>query len=161
TGYRAAGVNRISLGVQAMESDALKLLGRQHSPERVREAAATIRAAGFDDWSLDLMYGLPGQALAQWERTLDEALAVGAARLASYLRTLEDGTPMGRQVRAGELRLPDDELIAEQYGLLRARTARAGFVQYEISNWARPGRESRHNLGYWRAEPYLGLGAGA
>jgi oxygen-independent coproporphyrinogen-3 oxidase len=160
-GYRAAGVNRISLGVQAMDADALKLLGRQHSPERVREAAATIRAAGFDDWSLDLMYGLPGQGLAQWERTLDEALALEPAHLSSYLLTLEDWTPMGRQVRAGELRLPDDELIAEQYGLLRTRAARAGFVQYEISNWALPGRQSRHNLGYWRAEPYLGLGAGA
>ncbi|HLH27035.1 MAG TPA: radical SAM family heme chaperone HemW [Chloroflexota bacterium] len=160
-GYRAAGVNRLSLGVQAMDDAALKLLGRQHTVERVRQAVATARATGFDDLSLDLMYGLPGQTLAAWERTLDAALALAPEHLSCYLLTLEDWTPMGQQVARGELALPDDDLVAAQYELTRARLAAAGLRQYEISNCARPGRESRHNLGYWRAEPYLALGPGA
>lgn len=161
TGYRAAGVNRLSLGVQAMDDAALRLLGRQHTADRVRQAVATARAAGFDDLSLDLMYGLPGQTLADWEGTLDAALALAPEHLSCYLLTLEEWTPMGHQVARGELVLPDDDVIAAQYELTRARLAAAGLRQYEISNWARPGHESRHNLGYWRAEPYVGLGPGA
>jgi oxygen-independent coproporphyrinogen-3 oxidase len=160
-GYRAAGVNRLSLGVQAMDDAALRLLGRQHTAERVRQAVATARAAGFDDLSLDLMYGLPGQTFGDWERTLDAALALAPDHLSCYLLTLEEETPMGAQVARGEIVLPDDDLIAAQYVLTRARLVAAGLRHYEISNWARPGRESRHNLGYWRAEPYLGLGPGA
>jgi oxygen-independent coproporphyrinogen-3 oxidase len=160
-GYRAAGVNRLSVGVQAMDDAALRLLGRQHTAERVRQAVATARAVGFDDLSLDLMYGLPGQSLAIWEASLDAVLALGPEHLSCYLLTLEEGTPMGQQVARGELAIPDDDLIAAQYELARARLAAAGLHQYEISNWSRPGRESRHNLGYWRSEPYLGLGPGA
>jgi oxygen-independent coproporphyrinogen-3 oxidase len=160
-GYRAAGVNRVSLGVQAMDDEALRLLGRQHSSARVVDAVATVRAAGFDDLSLDLMYGLPAQSVSDWERTLEAALALGPEHLSCYLLTLEDWTPMGQQVASGSVRLPDDEVVAAQYALTRARLAAAGFDQYEISNWARPGYASRHNLGYWRSEPYLGLGAGA
>jgi oxygen-independent coproporphyrinogen-3 oxidase len=161
SGYRAAGVNRLSLGVQAMDDTALRLLGRQHTADRVRQAVATARAAGFDDLSLDLMYGLPGQTLADWERTLDAALALAPEHLSCYLLTLEEWTPMGQQVARGDLVLPDDDVIAAQYELARGRLATAGLRQYEISNWARPGHESRHNLGYWRAEPYVGLGPGA
>ncbi|HEY7062714.1 MAG TPA: radical SAM family heme chaperone HemW [Chloroflexota bacterium] len=160
-GYRAAGVNRLSLGVQAMDDEALRLLGRQHTAERVRQAVATTRSVGFDDLSLDLMYGLPGQSLSEWEHTLDAALALAPAHLSCYLLTLEEWTPMGQQVARGEVTLPEDDLVAAQYELAHARLADAGLRQYEISNWARPGRESRHNLGYWRAEPYLGLGPGA
>ncbi len=160
-GYRAAGVNRLSLGVQSMDDAELRLLGRQHTAERVRQAVATARAVGFDDLSLDLMYGLPGQSVAAWERTLDAALALAPEHLSCYLLTLDEGTPMGQQVARGELVLPDDDVVAAQYELTRARLAAAGLRQYEISNWARPGHESRHNLGYWRAEPYLGLGPGA
>jgi oxygen-independent coproporphyrinogen-3 oxidase len=160
-GYRAAGINRISLGVQAMDDAALQLLGRQHSSARVVDAVATARTAGFDDLSLDLMYGLPGQSVSDWERTLEAALALGSEHLSCYLLTLEDWTPMGQQVADGSMQLPDEEAIAAQYALTRARLAAAGFDQYEISNWARPGHASRHNLGYWRSEPYLALGAGA
>jgi oxygen-independent coproporphyrinogen-3 oxidase len=160
-GYRAAGVNRLSLGVQAMDDDVLRQLGRQHTAARVVEAVAAARAAGIGNLSLDLMYGLPGQTLAAWEATLDAALALRPEHFSCYLLTLEEGTPMGQQVARGELRLPDDEAIAAQYDLLRFRLAAAGYRQYEISNWARPGYESRHNLGYWRSEPYLGLGPGA
>jgi len=160
-GYREAGVNRVSLGVQAMDDAALRLLGRQHTARRVVDAVAALRAAGIDNVSLDLMYGLPGQTVDAWERTLDAALALGPEHLSCYLLTLEDWTPMGRQVAEGLLVLPDDEVVAAQYTLARARLAAAGFEQYEISNWARPGQASRHNLGYWRAEPYVGIGAGA
>jgi oxygen-independent coproporphyrinogen-3 oxidase len=160
-GYRAAGVNRLSLGVQAMDDALLRLLGRQHSAERVVQAVAAARAAGFDDVSVDLMYGLPGQTLAQWAHTLEATLALEPTHVSAYLLTLEPWTPMGQAVARGELVLPDDDTIAAQYALLGERLAAAGFVQYEISNWARPGWASRHNLGYWRGEPYLGLGAGA
>jgi oxygen-independent coproporphyrinogen-3 oxidase len=161
-GYRAAGVNRLSLGVQSMDDGELRLLGRQHTAARVRQAVATARAVGYGDLSLDLMYGLPGQTVADWVRTLDAALALAPEHLSCYLLTLdEESTPMGQQVARGEALLPDDEVVAAQYEVTRTRLAAAGMRQYEISNWARPGRESRHNLGYWRAEPYLGLGPGA
>lgn len=160
-GYRAAGVNRLSLGVQALDDGLLRLLGRQHNAERVVQAVAAARAAGFDDVSVDLMYGLPGQTLAQWARTIDAALALEPSHVSAYLLTLEPWTPMGQAVARGALRLPDEDTIAAQYALLGARLAAAGFEQYEISNWARSGWASRHNLGYWRGEPYLGLGAGA
>ncbi len=159
--YRAAGVNRLSLGVQVMDDALLHLLGRQHSADRVRSAVGAARAAGIENLSLDLMYGLPGQSLADWANTLDAALALAPEHLSAYLLTLQDWTPMGQQVARGELHLPDDDTIAEQYALARARLTGAGLAQYEISNWAIPGRESRHNLGYWRSEPYLGLGPGA
>ncbi|HZU04874.1 MAG TPA: radical SAM family heme chaperone HemW [Chloroflexota bacterium] len=160
-GYRAAGVNRISLGVQALDDATLRLLGRQHSAERVREAVAAVRAAGIDNLNLDLLYGLPGQSVEAWQRTLEAALALRPEHVSCYLLTLEDWTPLGQQVAAGALRLPDEDVVAAQYEVARACLAAAGYVQYELSNWALPGRESRHNLGYWRAEPYLGLGAGA
>jgi oxygen-independent coproporphyrinogen III oxidase len=161
TGYRAAGVNRISLGVQTMDDATLRLLGRQHTAARVRQAVAAVRAAGFADLSLDLMYGLPDQTVAAWGDTLESALDLRPEHFSCYLLTLEEWTPMGQQVARGELRLPDDDTVAEQYALTRTRLAAAGYRQYEISNWALPGHESRHNLGYWRCEPYLGLGPGA
>ena len=160
-GYRVAGVNRVSLGVQAMNDEALRLLGRQHTAARACEAVRAARAAGIDNLNLDLMYGLPGQTVDAWARTLDAALALRPEHLSCYLLTLEDWTPMGQQVARGELRLLDEEVIAEQYALTRARLAADGYRQYEISNWALPGYQSRHNLGYWRAEPYLGFGPGA
>jgi oxygen-independent coproporphyrinogen-3 oxidase len=160
-GYRAAGVNRVSLGVQAMDDDALRLLGRQHSSARVVDAVAAARAAGFDDLSLDLMYGVPGQSVFDWERTLEAALALDPEHLSCYLLTLEDWTPMGQQVADGSVQLPDEEVVTAQYASTRARLDAASLDQYEISNWARSGHASRHNLGYWRSEPYLGLGAGA
>ncbi len=159
--YRAAGVNRLSLGVQALDDTLLRLLGRQHTAARVRQAVGAARAAGFANLSLDLMYGLPGQSITDWARTLDEALALAPEHVSCYLLTLEDWTPMGQQVARGVLRLPDDDVVAEQYALARERLAAAGYRQYEISNWALPGSESRHNLGYWRVEPYVGVGAGA
>jgi oxygen-independent coproporphyrinogen III oxidase len=159
--YRAAGVNRVSLGVQSLDDEMLRLLGRQHTAATVRTAVGAARAAGVQNLSIDLMYGLPGQALRDWDHTLDIALDLRPEHISSYLLTLEDWTPMGQQVAARTLQLPDDDTIAAQYAALQWRLAQSGYSHYEISNWALPGCESRHNLGYWRAEPYVGLGAGA
>lgn len=159
--YRALGVNRLSLGVQSLEDRFLRLLGRRHSAEAARRAYRAARRAGMGNINLDLMYGLPGQTLEEWRRDLDAALALAPDHLSAYCLTLEPGTPMERWVREGRLPAPDEDLAAEMYREAHERLGRAGYRHYEISNWARPGRESRHNRVYWRAEPYLGLGPGA
>jgi oxygen-independent coproporphyrinogen-3 oxidase len=159
--YLQAGVNRISLGVQSLRDEELRLLGRRHSAEKAVRAARAVREAGCANLSLDLMYGLPGQTLDALERTLAGMIALDPAHVSCYALTLEHTTPMGAAVAAGELALPDDDLVADQYARIQETLADAGFAQYELSNWARPGRESIHNLTYWRNGEWLGLGAGA
>jgi oxygen-independent coproporphyrinogen-3 oxidase len=154
-------VNRISVGIQSFDDDELRFLGRRHSAEKAERAVRAIREAGCENVSLDLMYGLPGQTPETLGRTLNHALALEPAHLSCYALTLEDSTPMGSAVAAGDLLLPDDDAVADQYAGIRATLARAGFHQYETSNWARAGRESVHNLTYWRNGEWLGLGAGA
>jgi oxygen-independent coproporphyrinogen-3 oxidase len=160
-GLRAAGVNRISMGVQSFDDRWLRLLGRRHSAADARRAVERVRAGGVDNLSLDLMFGLPGLDLATWRRTLQDAIALDPQHLSCYLLTVDERVPLGRDVAAGRLSLPGDDDLAAQYELARELLAEAGYEQYEISNWARPGRQSRHNLTYWRDEPYLGVGAGA
>jgi oxygen-independent coproporphyrinogen-3 oxidase len=159
--YLSAGVNRFSMGVQSFEDRLLRLLGRRHDAEQAARAFEEARAGGAENLSLDLMYGLPGQSLAEWRETLERAFALGPEHLSAYLLTIDERVPLGRQVARGMVHLPVDDLVAEQYVLARELLAANGYQQYEISNWALPGRESRHNLTYWRDEPYLGLGAGA
>jgi oxygen-independent coproporphyrinogen-3 oxidase len=159
--YLAAGVNRISLGVQSLQDDELLLLGRRHSAEKAIRAAHAIREAGCGNVSLDVMYGLPGQSVAALDRTLDGIIALEPAHVSCYALTLEHTTPMGAAAEAGQLTLLDDDIVADQYARIQERLGAAGFGQYEISNWAQPGRESRHNLTYWRNGEWLGLGAGA
>ncbi len=156
--FRAAGVTRLSLGVQALDDALLRRLGRTHSAADAEAAYRAARAAGFDDVSLDLLYACPAQDLAAWTRTLDEALGWAPEHLSAYALTLEPATPFGRRPPAG---LPDEDLHVAQFDALVERAARAGLERYEVSNFARPGRRSRHNLGYWRREDYLGLGPGA
>jgi oxygen-independent coproporphyrinogen-3 oxidase len=156
--FRAAGVTRLSLGVQALDDALLRRLGRTHSAADAGAAYRAARAAGFDDVSVDLLYACPGQDLGTWERTLDEALAWAPDHLSAYALTLEPATPFGRRPPGG---LPDEDLQVAQFEALVERTARAGLARYEISNFARSGRRSRHNLGYWRREDYVGLGPGA
>jgi oxygen-independent coproporphyrinogen-3 oxidase len=156
--FRAAGVTRLSLGVQSLDDGVLARLGREHTASTARAAFAAARAAGFADVSVDLLYGCPGQDLATWAGTLEEALGWGPEHLSAYALTLEPGTAFGRRPPGD---LPGDEVVAEQYEHLCARTAAAGLERYEISNFARPGFHSRHNLLYWRREEYLGLGPGA
>ena len=163
---RGLGVNRLSFGVQSALPGELALLARAHDFAAAVEAVTLAMAAGFDNLNLDLIYGLPGQNVADWARTLDAVLALAAAEpavahISLYCLTIEPGTPMQRWLQGGSIIAPDPDTAADQYELACERLAAAGFGHYEISNWARPGRECRHNVVYWRNEPYLGLGAGA
>ena len=155
------GVNRLSIGVQSTDPALLNMLGRRHGPEQAALAFRTARAAGFTDVNLDLMYGLPGQTIDQWRDTVEQVTSWGPEHLSLYCLTLEEGTPMHRQVRDGGLPKPDEDLAADMYAHARTTLAEGGYHHYEVSNWCRPGHESRHNLGYWRNLPYLGVGPGA
>ena len=159
--YRAAGVNRVSMGVQALNDADLKRLGRLHGADEARAAFEVARAA-FDRISFDLIYARQDQTLAAWERELREALALAADHLSLYQLTIEAGTRFAELHARGGLRgLPPDELAAEMYEATQEITAAAGLPAYEVSNHARPGDESRHNLIYWRYGDYVGVGPGA
>jgi len=159
---RTSGVTRLSLGVQSLDDEELALLGRIHTAAEAVASYWHARGAGFPAINLDLIYGLPGQGLGEWEKTLEEALSLGPDHLACYALTLEEGTPLANSVTAGDLPPPDDDLAAEMYELAEERLAQAGYYHYEISNWARsPAHISRHNMRYWRYGCYLGLGAAA
>lgn len=158
---RQLGVNRLSFGAQSADKDELALLGREHDFTAVIRAMELSRAAGFDNLNLDLIYGLPDQSLHSWEHSLRAALELEPAHLSLYCLTIEDGTPMQRWLRSGAIRKPDPDRAADQFELACKLLSDEGFIHYEISNWARPGRECRHNLSYWRNEQYLGFGAGA
>ncbi len=155
------GINRLSIGVQSLDSSLLKVLGRRHSSQEAVEAYRAARRAGFTNISLDLMYGIPRQTLEQWRDTLNEVLSLSPEHLSLYCLTLEEGTPMEQQVRLGEMPQLDPDLAADMYLLAEDLLEQAGYRHYEISNWAKPGKESLHNLTYWRNQPYLGVGPGA
>ncbi len=158
--FRAAGVNRVSLGVQALDDDALKELGRGHD---AAEALAAVRLAArlFDRTSFDLIYARPGQGVAEWREELGRALAEAGDHLSLYQLTIEPGTAFHGMHRRGELKMPDEETAAILYETTQEIMEDAGMPAYEISNHARPGAESRHNLTYWRYENYTGIGPGA
>ncbi len=158
---RDAGFNRISFGVQSFDAGLLKTLDRIHSAAEAKHAVAAARAAGFENVSLDLMFALPRQTLTQWRDTLDQALALETDHLSLYSLIVEPGTGFYTLQQKGRLPLPDDDLAAEMFQMAIDAARSAGFGQYEISNFARPGRECRHNLHYWRNEPYHGFGCGA
>ncbi len=158
---RRAGFNRVSIGAQSFDDAELRFLGRRHDARGAAQAVGDARSAGFARVSLDLMFGLPDQRSADWERSLEHAVALQPDHVSAYALTLEPGTPMEAAVRLGQTSAPDPDLAAEMYLLAQRTLGGAGFVQYEISNWARPGRESAHNLAYWRCLPYLGVGPGA
>jgi oxygen-independent coproporphyrinogen-3 oxidase len=160
-GLRRAGLNRISFGVQSANPEELRMLERAHNFVDVINAVSWARQAGFDSLNLDLIYGLPEQTMARWQNTVERALALHPEHLSLYALTLEHGTPFGRWAGRGLLPLPDPDLAAEMYEWSAERLAEAGYLQYEISNWALPGYECRHNLQYWRNLDYIGLGAGA
>ncbi len=158
---RALGVNRLSFGMQSANRAELALLEREHNFQAVADAVAMARAAGFDNVSLDLIYGLPDQSLSAWEHSLRAALDLAPDHLSLYCLTIEQGTPMHRWLQQGHIAAPDPDLAADQYEAACALLDAGGWEHYEISNWARPGRACRHNLTYWRNGDYLGLGAGA
>lgn len=159
--FRSLGVNRASFGVQTFNDEALKLLARGHDANDARRTFDMLRAAGFDNISFDLIAGLPGQDLADWTRNLDEALAMSPEHLSLYLLEIHEGTPLAQQLKSGRRPLPDEDVAAEMYELLVDRTAAAGLAQYEISNFARVGRESRHNSKYWLCETVYACGVSA
>lgn len=159
--WRAAGVNRVSLGVQSLDDGFLTALGRNHDAASARRAVQTARAAGIDNVSIDLMFALPGQTLDHWSRTVDAALALEPDHVSAYALTIERGTPFGARARRGQLVVPDAELAAAMQELGRDRLATAGFAQYEVSSYARAGHRAVHNALYWCGAPYLGVGASA
>jgi oxygen-independent coproporphyrinogen III oxidase len=160
-GLRGLGVNRLSLGVQSFDDDELRLLDRIHDAATAEDAYHAARRAGFDNINLDLMFGLQGQGIDGWRRNLQRALTLRPEHLSLYALTIEDGTKLAKQVQIGSAPAPDPDLQADMYETAAELLACAGYEQYEISNWSLPGRACRHNLVYWRNEPYLGLGAGA
>ncbi len=164
--YRDMGFNRISLGVQSFHEAELKLLGRIHGNRETYEAVVNIRAAGFDNMSLDLIYGLPGQTLPLWKENIKRALDFNPEHISMYCLTIEEDTPLYEAVKSGEIIPLEDDVAAEMYELAIQDMTEAGYRHYEISNWAKidtSGADFRclHNLQYWRNEEYYGFGAGA
>ena len=160
-GYRDAGVNRISVGIQSFQPRLLKFLGRVHTAEEGRKALEVVRSAGFDNFSFDLIFANPGQTLKELEDDLDAALEFRSPHLSAYNLTFEEGTPFHHEHRCGRMAtLAEDEEIA-MAELIEDKLGRAGLIRYEISNYALPGRHSRHNVNYWQSGDYLGVGAGA
>jgi putative oxygen-independent coproporphyrinogen III oxidase len=158
--FRAAGVNRVSLGVQSLDDAALRRLGRQHSAAQAI-AALTLARQLFPRHSFDLIYARPGQTKAAWRAELRQALELAADHLSLYQLTIEPGTVFATLHARGEIVLPDDETAAALYDATGEEAARFGLLAYEVSNYARPGAESRHNLAYWRYRDYAGIGPGA
>jgi putative oxygen-independent coproporphyrinogen III oxidase len=155
--YRAGGVTRLSFGVQSMVPHVLESLGREHRPETVQRAVASARRAGFEQFNLDLIYGAAGETVDDWSRTLDEVLALQPPHVSAYALTIEGGTPLA----ADASRHPDEDTQADCYLMADQRFADAGLANYEISNWAQPGQECRHNWLYWQQGDYLGFGCAA
>jgi len=158
---RSAGINRLSFGVQSFERSELQTLGRRHSPEDVVAAVEAGRAAGFSNISLDLMFGIPGQSVASWRRSLDAAISLGVEHISAYGLTIEAGTPYARWFEREPSGFIDETTEAELYAVAIEVLGEAGFEQYEISNFARPGSRSVHNENYWANGEYVGLGVGA
>jgi oxygen-independent coproporphyrinogen-3 oxidase len=169
-GYPKGGVvpDRLSIGIQSFDDDILRMMNRRHDAQRARQAVKSARRAGFDNISTDLIFGIPGMSQEQWERTIDETLAMGPEHISAYHLTIEPGTPFGKRARRDEENnspaafrpIPEAE-SERQFQTLREKLAGAGFEHYEISNFAIPGRRAVHNSAYWSGEPYLGLGPSA
>jgi oxygen-independent coproporphyrinogen-3 oxidase len=158
---RDAGFNRISFGVQSFDDGLLKKLDRIHSSSEAISAVQAARNAGFENISIDLMFGLPDQTLTQWADTLDKGLSLGVQHISLYNLIVEDGTGFATLQKKGRLLLPDNDTMAEMYQMAIDRATDAGLSQYEISNFAAQGRECRHNIHYWQNDVYYGFGAGA
>jgi len=159
--YREAGVDRLSFGVQSSRTHVLAALGRTHDRANVARSIGLARDAGFTRVSVDLIYGTPGETIADWRRTLDDVLELEPDHVSAYALTVEPATPLGKRVAAGVSRAPDDDDQADKYAIADEQFAAGGLTWYEISNWARPGQECRHNLLYWTGGDYLAVGCAA
>ena len=158
---REAGFNRISFGMQSAVPHVLKSLDRTHNPENVVKATTWAREVGFQEVSVDLIYGTAGESIADWELTIDTALALPISHISAYALIVENGTKLGAQVKRGEVVMPDDDQTADKYLLADEKFSAAGFNWYELSNWSKPGSECRHNIAYWNGDNWWGAGAGA
>ena len=158
---RALGFDRISFGVQSLQGSELRTIGRIHTAQQALEAVALAREAGFRRINADLIYGLPGQTLASLQDTLERLTATGIEHLSVYGLIVEEGTPLEKLVDSGRLQLPDEDEAADMYELVQNFLHEAGFARYEISNYAKQGQQSQHNIVYWQYHPYLGFGAAA
>ncbi|SPF67536.1 coproporphyrinogen oxidase [Propionibacterium ruminifibrarum] len=156
-----AGFNRLSLGMQSGDEQVLATLERHHTPGRAVQVARWAHRAGFDNVSLDLIYGAPGETMDQWRVSLETALEADPEHVSAYSLIVEDGTAMARHIAHGRLPEPDEDLEADKYLLAEERLGAAGLANYEISNWSRPGREAAHNMAYWRSDDWWGIGPGA
>jgi putative oxygen-independent coproporphyrinogen III oxidase len=160
-GLLEAGFGRLSMGAQSFDRSVLAALERVHQPASVIGAFRAARAVGYDNVNLDLIYGAAGETLESWERTLRETIALAPSHISAYGLAIEPATALGRQVARGDVPVPDPDLQADMFEAACGLLGDAGYGHYEVSNWARPGCECRHNLGYWERRPYVGLGAGA
>ncbi len=156
-----SAVNRVSIGGQSFDAEELKLLGRLHGPEQIVRSINLLRSAGIDNLSIDLIFGIPGQDMPSWRRTLDNALELEIQHLSCYALSIEQGTPLWDDFDKGRIEPMDEKLQLDCYLTAIDKAAQAGLGHYEISNFARPGYQCNHNLVYWHNEPYLGLGPGA
>lgn len=160
-GLRDLGVNRVSLGIQSFDEKCLQLISRRHTSLQAKQAVEILSDAGFENLSIDLIYGLPEQKLASWLHDLKEAFSLPIKHLSAYALSIEPGTPMRGWLTEGKVKQTDEETFLKEYELLLDEAAMAGFEHYEISNFCRPGFHSRHNSAYWDGTPYLGIGPGA
>ncbi|MEZ5115799.1 MAG: radical SAM family heme chaperone HemW [Candidatus Nanopelagicales bacterium] len=158
---REGGFTRVSFGMQSASPAVLSVLERTHTPGRATVAVAEARDAGFEQVSLDLIYGTPGETDTDWAESVGAAVAAGVDHMSAYALIVEPGTRLARRVERGELPAPDDDVLADRYLAADAQLAAAGLRWYEVSNWSRPGAECRHNLGYWRGDDWWGIGPGA
>ena len=159
--YTAAGVNRLSIGIQSFSEEHLRFMNRAHNALQSVECVSLARQAGIHNLSIDLIYGLPGSSHAEWQATLQKAVALQVPHISAYCLTVEPKTVFGNLHKKGQLPVPDPDYAAEQFEMLVQTLAEAGIEQYEISNFARPGFESRHNSAYWEQKNYLGIGPSA
>ena len=158
---KAAGVNRVSIGVQSFNDDVLKTLGRVHNSERSKKAIDEAFGAGYERVGVDLIFGVPGQTIDSWKNTLWETVNKNPVHVSAYGLTIEKGTPFEKRIGKGELKLPDDDTQAEMYLAMHQVLSDSGFKRYEVSNYAKFGYESQHNVKYWRDDKFLGLGPSA
>ena len=159
--WRKMGINRLSIGVQSMDDELLQLIGRRHTAEQARKAVATAQAAGFDNISIDLMYALPSQTMEQWQKDVAEALQMGVQHISTYGLIYEEGTVLMTLLDHGVIEAVDEDTEMQMYDYLVEQLAANNFEHYEVSNFALPNRQSKHNSSYWNNTPYIGLGAGA
>jgi oxygen-independent coproporphyrinogen-3 oxidase len=158
---REVGINRISFGMQSAVPHVLAALDRTHNPANVAQSVKDARAAGFDEISVDLIYGTPGESMSDWQESIETALSLPISHISAYALIVEQGTKLGAQVKRGEVVMPDDDETADKYLLADEKFKAAGLDWYELSNWSKPGSESKHNLAYWNGANWWGAGPGA